>query len=288
MIEEGQGCFNCLALNSDATFLATGGGCECCCVRLWELEDGKALNSATVELYYHECEVTAVTFSPDSQRLASADVKGQVLVWHMSGNCLLAFMGHVPAVHGNMDKAVDDYPWESGTRALAWSSDSKLLASGGFDQTVQVWDASSGQLVLPPLKGHGSTVSHLAFASDSSVLVSASFDSTIIVWQLLQENRPTVLQEASKSSDEITSRTISPDGKYLVTGMYGNATAALWDLARCEQIMCIEAVKKDKYWKVPLRTLHLMVYLSTWAVLTVLFISPICHGHAKSTILVKC
>jgi WD40 repeat protein len=200
-------------------------------------------------MYHRECEVTAVTFSPDSHSLASADVQGQVLVWHVpSGHCLLAFQGHVPAEHGD-DGEADEYysPCELGAHALAWSSDSKMLASGGFDQTVQVWDASSGQLVLPPLKGHGSPVSHLAFASDSSVLVSASFDSTIIVWQLLQENRPTVLQEASKSSDEITSLTISPDGKYLVTGMYGNATAALWDLARCEEIMRIEAVIDDQY-----------------------------------------
>jgi len=56
-----------------------------------------------------------------------------------------------------------------------------LLASGGVDNTIQLWDiathASPGTLV-----GHTSAVTALGFGHRSDILVSGSEDSTLRVW----------------------------------------------------------------------------------------------------------
>ena len=57
--------------------------------------------------------------------------------------------------------------------SVAWSSDGKRLASAGYDQTVQVWDASNGTHLLT-YTGHHEIVSSVAWSPDGKRLASAS------------------------------------------------------------------------------------------------------------------
>ena len=68
-----------------------------------------------------------------------------------------------------------------GVNSVAFSPDGSRLASGGWNQTIKVWDAASGQ-ELRTLKGHTDQVLSVAFSPDGSRLVSASQDKTIKVW----------------------------------------------------------------------------------------------------------
>ncbi|KAK4456564.1 WD40-repeat-containing domain protein, partial [Cladorrhinum samala] len=50
-------------------------------------------------------------------------------------------------------------------QSVAFSPDSQRLASGSSDNTVKIWDATSGQC-LQTLEGHRGSVKSVAFSSD--------------------------------------------------------------------------------------------------------------------------
>ena len=63
-----------------------------------------------------------------------------------------------------------------------------LLASGGDDQTVRIWDPLTGEPVGGPLAGHTGWVRSVTFAVTSAgrpLLASGGGDKTIRIWDAL-------------------------------------------------------------------------------------------------------
>jgi WD40 repeat protein len=66
---------------------------------------------------------------------------------------------------------------------VAFSPNSKVLASGSLDQTIKLWDVATGK-ELRTLTGHTERVPALAFSPDSKTLVSGSRGDTLKVWDV--------------------------------------------------------------------------------------------------------
>jgi WD40 repeat protein len=66
---------------------------------------------------------------------------------------------------------------------VALSADGKLIAAGGRDGTIKLWEAATGRELFT-LPGHKRGVWDLAFNPDGSVLASAGADADIKLWSV--------------------------------------------------------------------------------------------------------
>eukprot|EP00741_Cyanophora_paradoxa_P012951 tig00020660_g12507.t1 len=89
--------------------------------------------------------------------------------------------------------------------AVAWTPDGKRIVSGSCDKLVRVWDAESGELLLP-LEGHEGQVTSVAVSADGKRIVSGSSDETVRVWDA-ESGAELLLLEGH--TDEVTSVALS-------------------------------------------------------------------------------
>ena len=190
--------------------------------RVWDAVSGRQL----FVLEGHADMVTSVIFSPDSGRIASSGFDGRVRLWGTtSGNEIVTIKLYTSRNPPDEGRRPDGRSFSSGVPAdLAFSPDGKRIAAAGFDRTVKVWDAASGQEMLI-LKGHTDRVETLAFSPDGSRIASAGWDQTVKIWDAVTGREIRTLRGHVGS---VMSVKFSPDGTRIASSGQ-DQTVNLWD-----------------------------------------------------------
>jgi WD40 repeat protein len=110
--------------------------------------------------------VTACEFAPNGKTIVSASWNKKIKIWNVaSGTCQATLEGHrcfyclcclhlLAAAQGwgrAFTKLLEN--GSAWVRTVAWSFDGNMLASGGDDMRIILWDAKKGEH-LTELKGH--------------------------------------------------------------------------------------------------------------------------------------
>jgi WD40 repeat protein len=202
-----------IAYSPDGAAIAVGGTS----VQLWDA--GKRTLLATHALAAG-VSVNATAFGSDGN-IAIARSDGAVAL--LNGHTLAPIGTPFPVTSG-----------KNAAQSVAFSANGTLLAAGGANGSVRLYDVSD------PARPHliatgqrsGSAVSTVAFAPDGATLATAAADGAVQLWDVSAVGGS--LTPAGPSLGPVlgfaTGLAFSPDGKILAAGS-GGGTVHLWDVA---------------------------------------------------------
>jgi WD40 repeat protein len=208
----------CVAFSPDGKRIATGGGEKDPTTRVWDAANGRELVALkgveTAGEQKNYC--LRVTFSPDSERLATWRTDQTAIIWDLASGKVL----HILAHSGNRSPE-----WKVG--GVAFSRDGTRLATAGDDGTARVWDSHTGQELLT-LRAHWHALTCVEFSHDGMRLVTECLDGTVKVWESHHGQELLTLRGPGGGSVKF-----SQEDRHMAA--FGRSSAIIWDASPREE-----------------------------------------------------
>ncbi|KAF7975275.1 hypothetical protein HWV62_10164 [Athelia sp. TMB] len=164
----------------------------------------------------HTHEVSAVAYSPNGRRIASASLDGTIRVRDTeTGEELWApFQRHSKAV-----------------LSIAYSPSGRHIVSGSFDDTVQIWDSETGEAVGESPFKHYAGVNCVTYSSDGMHILSCAINGLVRIWnvQTGKAGTPPIEGKGDYLSTPTWCVAYSPDGLHIVVGYDNTGKINVYD-----------------------------------------------------------
>lgn len=228
--------------------------------RLWDVATGRVLG----EPMWSHGDLHVVKFSPDGRQILTAGHDRTVRLWQPihgndpertlgpAGKPVLAvtfspdggtlFVGSVTGkrydrASGRLLGTIQNNGQMIG--AAAYSPDGKIIATGSFDDTAQLWDARTGRPIGKPLRHlKPSWIQSVAFSPDGRALLTASghyvFEHRRGEAQLWDVATGKLLMRLNGHRREVTAVAYAADGKTAATASR-DGTVRFWDVSTGKQ-----------------------------------------------------
>jgi ribosomal RNA-processing protein 9 len=158
----------CLSLSGDDS--TAYAGCKDGSISNWDVQTGQKLHTFKA---VSSSRAARATFRSSSSSSSSSSASSVSLA---AAPPMKSFMHkHAEHTSGHIGQVL----------AVSVSSDGHLLASGGTDRMVRIWDTRTNTQVRA-LKGHRELVSALCFRDGTHTLYTGSHDRTVKVWDIDQ------------------------------------------------------------------------------------------------------
>ncbi len=158
--------------------------------------------------------IMGIAISNTGAYWAASSRNGEVRIWDSGGQML-----------HRVWQAHSDLIW-----SLAFNPDSTLLATGGFDGTIKLWEVASGALLWSGR--HPGDVFGVSFAPDGSLIVSSG-GNAVILWDVKRGTQVQVLPHPNV----VISVAWSPDGRLIASGDV-EGHIRLWAVIGTEPAVC--------------------------------------------------
>ena len=207
-LEAGDSWVGKVVYNPRTNVLATAAGRN---LRLWNEQREISYESSD-----HASTIADVGWNPDGSGVGVAAYYGISL--------------HVPGKQSKPRK----YSWKGSSLALAWSPDSKYIATGEQDSTVHFWHVKSGEDAQ--MWGFPTKVLELSWNSSGRWLATGGSD-TVVLWDCSGKGpsgrKP---REYQAHTNKLTQLAFQPDGQLLASADT-DAFLFLWDPIKHKKIV---------------------------------------------------
>ena len=165
----------------------------------------------------HTEGVYAVAWSPTvADLVATGGGDDRAFLWRVGEAAFMENQGDVKELRGHTDTVT----------ALAFSADGSMIASGGMDGIVRIWNPTTGAL-LHALEGPAESIEWVKWHPRGNVVLAGSADFTVWMWAAATGD---FMQVFTGHSGPVTCGNFSFDGKLVVTGGGENdASLRVWD-----------------------------------------------------------
>lgn len=187
-----------VAFSNDGTKLAVGTALE---IAIWDVAGRRRLHSIAGKQPGND---RVLAFSPDGRTLVVGD--RTLTLWDVESGA-----------------SIGTTPDAGAISSLVYSSDGSRIATGGWDQTVRLWDAVARQPIGVP-RDQGDAVVAVAFRQDGKMVASAAYATpTVMLWDVEEQIASGSLPHSSGSV-----LAFSADGTRMAT--LDGADVIAWDV----------------------------------------------------------